>query len=215
MKTVQKTLTATANATAKGFSAYVTVETVDRDGDVVVAQGMNSRNYERNPILLVAHDVQDIPVGKCVAIRRREAGIEMDFTLTPKPDGWSGDWEPERVGAAIAHGALNAVSIRFRGLPGGVRRATQGDIAKYGEDCVQVYSKWELLEVSVVSIPANQEALIYAVAKAAKLGVPVVPDRPKSHRIVVPVPALGYEDIRQIAREELARASGQLFYRPV
>lgn len=155
-----KTLSAEVHKSAKGFSAAVTVEVVDRDGDVLVSQGMNSKNYERNPVLLWAHDDRDIPVGKCVGIRRKDGAIEMDFAFTPRPPAHQGEWIPDTVAAHVDFGSLSAVSIRFAPLEGGVRRANGADVQKYGPDCQQVYSKWELLEVSVVPIPANQDALI-------------------------------------------------------
>jgi len=210
-----KTLTATANPTAKGFSAIVTTEVVDRDGDVMIAQGMNSKNYEANPILLGMHDDRKIPIGKCVSIRRKAGHVEMDFELTPRPANHVGEWEPEMYGAAIAFGSLKGVSIRFNPLAGGVRRANQADVQKYGEDCLQVYSKWELLEVSCVSIPANQEALIYAVAKAAKLSKVPAPVAPTRHAIPVRVPLIGEADVKSIIAEEFARATGKMWYAPI
>lgn len=216
MTIIQKTLAATANATAKGFSAFASVEIVDRDGDVVVAQGMNSRNYERNPVLLCIHEDKKLPVGKCTSIRRKTGSIEMDFALTPKPDGWAGPWEPDAVGAGVSFGSLNGVSIRFSALPGGVRTATAGDIAKYGDGCQRVYSKWELLEVSVVSLPANQDALIYAVQKAANLKPSPSPQpKPVRHVIDVRVPMLGSEQVKGIASREISRAMGRLYWRDI
>lgn len=213
LQAISKSLPAEAFATAKGFSAVVSTETVDRDGDVMVAQGMNSRYYEANPVLLWGHADGDPPVGRCTAIRRRPSSIEMDFMLAPRPSGFVGEWRPDVLGGLIASKSLGAVSIRFRPLPGGVRKANGADVQKYGEDCEQVYSKWELLEVSLVSIPANQEALIYAVAKKAKAATMPAP-APRRAVIPVRVPLLGTDQIKGIVREELARASGKLWYTP-
>lgn len=210
--TISKTLTLEAHTTAKGFSAVVSTEAVDRDGDVMVAPGMNSVNYERNPVLLWVHEDEEPPVGHCVKIRRNPTNIEMDFVLSPRPVNFVGEWLPDTLGGLIASKSLRGVSIRFAPLPGGVRRATAGDIAKYGGDCLQVYSKWELLEVSLVSIPANQEALIYAIAKGAKRAPTPTPQKAQPHRINVSVPCIGSADIQRITREELARASGKLWF---
>lgn len=216
MQTIQKTLTLEAHATAKGFSAIVSTEAVDRDGDVVVAQGMNSKDYERNPVLLWVHEDRSPPVGHCTKIRRQPNSIEMDFVLSPRPANFVGEWLPDTLGGLIASKSLRGVSIRFRALPGGARRATAGDIAKYGEACEQVYSKWELLEVSLVSIPANQEALIYAVEKKAKhKPVPVVKPTHARHVIDVRVPLVGADQVKSIASREISRAMGRLFWREV
>lgn len=213
MTTIQKTLTLDVHSTAKGFSAIVSTEAVDRDGDVVVAQGMNSKDYERNPVLLWVHEDRSPPVGHCTKIRRQPNSIEMDFVLSPRPANFVGEWLPDTLGGLIASKSLRGVSIRFRALPGGARRATAGDIAKYGEACEQVYSKWELLEVSLVSIPANQEALIYAVEKKAKHKPPSPQPKPVRHVIDVRVPMLGSEQVKSIASREISRAMGRLYWR--
>jgi ribosomal protein L11 len=86
----------------------------------------------------------------------------------------------------------------------------------------RVYSKWKLLEVSVVSVPANQDALITAVQKGyvtrtaaerfgrvdvpAKIAVPDV----RKYAIAVKVPAIGREIATRIAREEIAKARGRI-----
>jgi hypothetical protein len=48
---------------ASTFVATITTDSVDRDGEVVVPAGMNSKDYERNPVLLYEHDVLK-PIGK-------------------------------------------------------------------------------------------------------------------------------------------------------
>lgn len=212
---ITKTLTLDTQTTAKGFSATVSTEAVDRVGDVMVAQGMLSKNYELNPVLLWGHDDKhEAPVGQCTNIRRRPASIEMDFVLDPRPKNYVGEWLPDRLGGAVAAKSLRGVSIRFAPLPGGVRRANAADKAKYGPECEQVYAKWELLEVSLVSIPCNQEALIYAVQKGLKARTTEIAplSAPKRHQISVSVPLVGKADIERIAREEFARASGRLWF---
>ncbi len=204
------------------FSSVITTSAVDRDQEVVVPSGMNSKDYERNPVLLYAHDPNK-PIGKMLTMRRGESSIDADFVLAPRPESHEGEWLPDTIGSLMRFGALNGVSIQFAPIDGGMRRATKADTEKYGAGVKTVYSKWKLLEVSVVSIPANQDALISAVSKGictreslAALGceplptaVPEATVTPRvKHRVTILMPAIGTDEVAQIARLALARARG-------
>ena len=121
-------------------------------------------------------------------------------------------------------GALRGVSIGYMPVDGGVRRASKEDAAKYGAGVKQVYSKWKLLEVSVVSIPSNQEALINAVSKGIvttaslkALGcnvplvnlAPVVTEPKQIHRVQIVMPAFVKSDIADAAKVAISKMRGQ------
>lgn len=165
----QKTFSAdfTEKATTNGetsFTAVITTNAIDRDSEVVIPAGMNSKDYERNPVLLYAHDPLK-PIGIMRKMRRGESSIDADFVLAPRPEDHEGEWFPDTIGALIKFGALKGVSIGYVPSEGGLRNATKSDSEKYGASVKRVYSKWRLMEVSVVSVPANQDALIMAVSK--------------------------------------------------
>lgn len=205
---------------AATFLATITTDSVDRDGEVVVPGGMNSRDYERNPVLLYEHDVKQ-PIGKMLGMKRAERSIEAEFALAPRPDSHVGEWFPDTVASLMEFGALNTMSIGFMGLE--ARPASKADSEKYGPEVRRVYGKWKLLEVSVVSVPANQDAIITAVrkglvsrdaAKAFGIMVPdaaIVPNVKAVYRVSVDVPALGQADRMRIVRDELARARGRIY----
>lgn len=205
---------------ASTFVATITTDSVDRDGEVVVPGGMNSRDYERNPVLLYEHDVKQ-PIGKMLSMKRMERGIEAEFALAPRPDNHVGEWFPDTVASLLDFGALNTMSIGFLGIES--RPASKADHEKYGQGVRRVYGKWKLLEVSVVSVPANQDAIVTAVRKGlvtrdaiAPFGI-TVPDVPvpaqvrATYRIAVAVPAIGKADRARIVRDEIARARGSIY----
>ena len=71
---LQKTCNATFKAIGDGltkFTAIITTHAIDRDQDVVIPSGMNSKEYEANPVLLYSHDPNK-PIGKMVTMRRGE-----------------------------------------------------------------------------------------------------------------------------------------------
>ena len=50
---IKKTLSANIEGTASGFTAIITAETIDRDGEVLIPAGMNSKEFDLNPLLNV------------------------------------------------------------------------------------------------------------------------------------------------------------------
>jgi phage head maturation protease len=201
------------------FSATITTDALDRDYEVIVPAGMNAKEYEANPVLLYAHDPLR-PIGRMLDMRRSEGSIDADFALAPRPEGHQGEWEADTVGSLLRCGVLRGVSIGCAPMPGGLRNATKADKERYGAAVTRVYSKWKLLEVSIVSLPANAEALVTVVQKGlvtraalASLGcavpecAPALPPTTK-HTIAITLPALGSDDVAAAARLAIRRARG-------
>jgi HK97 family phage prohead protease len=165
----RKALTAEIQSSAKGFTAVITAETIDRDGEVLIPSGMNSKEFERNPTLFWNHDYAE-PVGKNVGLKRREKDIVGEFVFAKRPDGYTGDFFPEVAAALVGQGIVNGVSVGYVPEEGGIRRATDIDRKKYGGNVSTIYSRWKLLEVSLAPLQANPEALITAVKKSVRSG---------------------------------------------
>ena len=117
--------------------------TPDRAGDVMVPKGCDAKGYAANPIILADHDPGS-PIGRAsVTVTNSAVTALIDFA----PEGVSAKAD-EYCGLAKA-GILNAVSIGFQPIEyepmkgGGLR-----------------YTKWELMEISLVAVPCNPEALV-------------------------------------------------------
>ena len=160
-----KTLTATV---AKGdgikVDATITTETIDRDGEVLISQGMDASEYEKNPVVFYNHDYAE-PIGKITDLRRGKGKIDATIEFAKRPDDFEGSYFPEFVESLVDQGIVKGISVGFVPQPGGVRKASAKDKEDYGDDVRQVYSKWKLLEVSVAPLPANATALVSAVRK--------------------------------------------------
>ena len=216
----RKALTAELKGTAKGFAAVITAETLDRDGEVLIPQGMNSVEFEKNPTLFWNHDYAQ-PVGRCNALKRKESTIVGDFTFAQRPDGYSGEFFPEVAAALVGQGIVNAVSVGYVPEDGGVRRATEVDRKKYGDRVHTVYSRWKLLEVSLAPLQANPDALITAVKKGMMSPVAAKKwfglDAPKRTVVTVSVPVPSTKtpsrpiDVDEVVRREIARARGRIY----
>lgn len=216
----RKALTAELKGTAKGFAAVITAETLDRDGEVLIPQGMNSVEFEKNPTLFWNHDYAQ-PVGRCNGLKRKESTIVGDFTFAQRPDGYSGEFFPEVAAALVGQGIVNAVSVGYVPEDGGVRRATEVDRKKYGDRVHTVYSRWKLLEVSLAPLQANPDALITAVKKgmmspvAAKKWFGIESPKRTVVTVSVPVPSTKTPrrpiDVDEVVRREIARAQGRIY----
>ena len=101
-------------------------------------------------MVLLNHDSNQLPIGKGhVHVRDAQLVIDVQF-----------DQEDERareVERKAKKGFMNAVSVGFRPLESKSRSELPEDNKYYGKRGMY-YSKSELLEVSIVTIPANGEA---------------------------------------------------------
>jgi HK97 family phage prohead protease len=163
----RKTLDASlAKAAGDGVKveATITTETIDRDGEVLVSQGMDATEFEKNPVVFYNHDYAQ-PVGRITNLRRGDGKVDATIEFAKRPEGFEGSYFPEFVESLVEQGIVKGISVGFVPLPGGVRRPNKKDQDDYGETVRQVYSKWKLLEVSVAPLPANATALVSAVRK--------------------------------------------------
>ena len=128
------------------IEGYASTMDVDRAGDVVPPTVWEAglQNYLKNPIILAYHDHDD-PVGRMVDYRVDSKGL----------------WIKARISAAaevfnlIKDNVLTAFSVGFR-----VKDAEYNQVSE-----IFVVKELELIEISVVSVPANQNTL-FSLSKA-------------------------------------------------
>lgn len=128
------------------IEGYASTTDVDRHGDVVPTsvweKGMT--NYLKNPIILAYHDHHD-PIGRMTQYKADSKGL----------------WIKARISTAakqfqlIKDGILTAFSIGFRVLDAEYNSAAE----------VFLIKELELVEISVVSVPANQNT-VFDLSKA-------------------------------------------------
>jgi len=117
-----------------------TTATKDRDGDIVVPIAVDTANFEKNPIVLYQHDRRH-PIGKVTSLEKKDDEILVTAKIFK-------DMNREAY-VGIKNGVLKTFSIGFIGKDG-----------KYDADTdTWFWTKTELLEISVVSIPANTDAV--------------------------------------------------------
>lgn len=143
---------ATASAVGPDLEFVLSDATVDRYGDIVDPSGWVLTAFKRNPIALFAHR-HDEPIGTWSDVRVE--GGKLKGKLNFAAAGTSARIDELR--GLVEQGVLRAVSVGFSPID-----ADPIDPKRpYGP---QRYKKQELLETSLVSVPANPAAL--AIAKS-------------------------------------------------
>lgn len=146
----------------RAVAAVITTNAIDRDGEIVLQNGVDLSDFEANPIVLFNHDRSQPPVGKCVAIKRNGDSIEAKAVFADRPANHEGPWLPDVLLSLFQQGVLKAFSIGFMSKG---RSPNDAERKVYGPGLQYVHEKTKLLEFSVVTLPANQEAIATAVSK--------------------------------------------------
>jgi HK97 family phage prohead protease len=133
-------------------------ESVDRYGDIIRAAGWQLDNFRKNPVLLFGHNSRETPVGQVDPIQVVGTQLVADCQFRPAGDSVLAD----DVWTAVDGGFLRAVSVGF--APTGPINQL---VDQNGNWTGFEFTQQELLELSVVPVPANPQAL----AVARSLGI--------------------------------------------
>jgi HK97 family phage prohead protease len=179
------------------YEAMISTEDVDRDGDVMVAAGAQTVNYLKNPIVLVGHNYRDpqavvgktlemeIITGRGIRARWQFAGKEVNENADLVRRLWAG-------------GFLNATSIGFIPKKSEPRTTDEGEPLRTGRK----FTEWELLEYSIISVPANQNALRLAIKMFGEEGEAELKPFPNEHACRLRDPgAFQSDSFRRVRRE--------------
>jgi HK97 family phage prohead protease len=121
----------------KTYKFLASTSSIDRQGDSIDQSGWELKNFLTNPVLLWAHRYDELPVGKVIGITVTERGLEADVEFADHQ-------KAQDIKKLVDDGALNAVSVGF------IPKERNGNII----------TRAELLEISIVPVPANQDAIL-------------------------------------------------------
>ena len=132
------------------YSATIFANELSRDGVSVDIDGMDFSNYQKNPVVLFAHDYSGrtessgLPIGRTLRMERTCDGhIRAEFEFL------SGDPFADRVRNAWNRGFLRGASIGWRAIEARPNERGKG---------LRIV-KSELIEWSIVAVPADPDAL--------------------------------------------------------
>lgn len=123
------------------LEATVNTGEVDREGEQIDIGGVDIKNYKDNSVVLYGHDYYSLPIGKSITTRKLNGKIISKFKLAVDEYDFAAT-----VYNMIKGGYLNAVSI--------------GVIVKEWSQDYSKILKSEMVEFSVVPVPADRGALI-------------------------------------------------------
>jgi len=137
-------------------------ESIDRDGDTISIDGWDVGNYMKNPVVLFGHDPNSLPVATTISLtadkRTRQLLFDIKFptieelATNPKTPSEHA-LKVDAIYNMAKAGILNTVSVGFRGID-------------YDQTATgRAYKRQELMEISIVPIPANPNAV--AILRAA------------------------------------------------
>ena len=118
----------------------VSTNAIDAHGERINVEGIEVADFKKNPVVLWGHDGFNLPIAKATKVWKESGKLMARAKFYLKDDF------ARKVYDYIVDGYLNAVSI------GGV-------VKEWADDGITI-SKMNMKEFSVVSVPANQEALV-------------------------------------------------------
>jgi hypothetical protein len=166
--------------------SWITEESPDRLGDIVLAAGMDDSHYQLNPIVTLNHAYDQPPVGR--SLWRRKArdgafrGVKAKTHYPSRPTGWTlADWPPDLAFELVQAGLLRGKSIGF--IPLKLRTPTPEEISKNAQmaEVRYVIEEWLLAEYACCYLPMQPNAVVETVSKSVPtawqelLGLPKAP----------------------------------------
>jgi len=150
------------------FSGYAsTFLNIDEGGDVVMPGAFKASLGRRRPKLLWQHDIAE-PLGRVLGLREDDRGLFGEFKISKTARGHD-------AYQLLKDGAIDSMSIGY--IP---------EDQEFSDSGIRQLKAVDLLEISVVSIPMNEEALITLVK--ARSVTPAEPELVASVAVDMPEP---------------------------
>ena len=174
---------------ARSATFIASTAAIDSYGEVVDQASWRLDRYRANPVVLFGHQSRELPVGTATSIGLEGGKLVATVQFTEAHQRARDVW------ALVAERTLRAVSVGF--MP-----ATERSEKRDGRDVV-VLADCELIELSIVPIPANPETLMRA--RADRPGMEEVgddlEDLVRADLEGVPVQLAGFDDEERVTRE--------------
>ncbi len=124
------------------ITAIASTAVEDRQGEIVEVEGWDLKDFKANPIILWGHDHSQLPIGK--ATKTWIEGSGKQAKLMTKIAFQEVTELGRAVKQLVADGVLKTLSVGFMPVDADGNR----------------FTKQKLLEISVVNVPANPQAMM-------------------------------------------------------
>ena len=150
------------NIEAREVTAWASrSDVIDRDNEIISAKAWmdpeSTKDYELNPIILAFHKYDQLPLGKCVDLKKTDKGL----WFTAKFANTSAASEAFQFirDTGIAAFSCGFFPVRYRDLSLKEVEKMGYDISNVTSDKVRIWDSVRLLEISLCTIPSCQTAL--------------------------------------------------------
>lgn len=146
--------------------SVITDATLDHDKEVLDPDGADWSIFQKNPVIAVQHNLEEMPVGKALWVKRFGEAWKAKSQYANRPPNHEGNWYPDTIWYMVKNGFLPAKSLGFLRIEEG--KPTAEEILKYpqAKNAKNFVRKWMAVEFSVVYVGANKNAITEAVSKS-------------------------------------------------
>lgn len=138
---------------SRSLLVKISTGTPDRSKDVVVPDGVDLKNYMKNPVVALAHKYDGLAIAKTEEIKVVDNGVLAKVIFPDKEIYPLADTVYELYkGGFMSAWSIGFMPLEVQDIEGGGRR----------------FIRWELLEYSAVLVPDNPEALTLLRSKGFK-----------------------------------------------
>lgn len=138
------------------YTFIISTEDLDLHGERMKISGIDITKFKKNPVVYFNHNSSGFPIGKAVDIYKKDGKLLADTIFHEE------DKESRLIKKLVDTGYLNATSIGFKPLEWEDSTPTDDEANQLNatwSNQVRTYTKSQLLEYSIVGIPANSEAI--------------------------------------------------------
>ena len=135
----------------RAFDFTISTASVDRYGDTIAVGGWKLENFKKNPVVLWMHDNTRPPIAQAANVRVEGGALKARVVFdAPEIDPFA-----EQIFQKLKTGTIRATSVGFIPLK---YNHVDDPARRFGID----FLEQELTEFSIVTVPANAEALVDA-----------------------------------------------------
>lgn len=148
---------------------------VDREKDTIAVAGWDLSNFLRNPVVLWGHDAASLPIGRAIDVGVEGGALKATVRFIPSDTPERGQFA-DAVYRLARQGFLGATSVGFQPIKWDYTQDKDRGADDWfpGID----FQEQELIELSVVTVPANPEALLEEPLPAPAMPAEIASDTP-------------------------------------
>lgn len=156
------------------FAMYVTTRALDRDREIVMSEGIDTKEWQLTGVIVQAHNYSELPIGKATWMSVDDVGLKVHIIAAPTERG-------EELAALAKFMPLTAsigfvpVELVRQGSPEYKKAAERiakryPNMAKDVAEATSIILKSRLFEISIAAVPTNPFSATTALAKSLARG---------------------------------------------